>query len=137
MVRSLLSSGEIWACACRGVRARRDIGTRPDIRARVRLVGTVLVLAGALTFASAPAAFAHAQLLGTSPRTGSTVAKQPAEVIFEFNQAVGGTLGAVRVYDAQGNQVDDLDVTHPAGHQHWMGVGLEPNLPDEIGRAHV
>ena len=40
---------------------------------------------------------------------------QPAEVIFKFNQAVGGTLGAVRVYDAQGNEVDNLAVSHPEG----------------------
>ncbi|MGA8364772.1 MAG: CopD family protein [Solirubrobacteraceae bacterium] len=79
---------------------------------------------------SAPAAFAHAQLLETSPATGSTVATQPAEVIFEFNQAVGGTLGAVRVYDAQGNEVDDLNVSHPDSNEHWMGVGLKPHLPD-------
>jgi copper transport protein len=91
---------------------------------------TVLVLVGALLFASAPAALAHAQLLGTSPQSGSTVAKQPAEVIFEFNQAVGGTLGAVRVYNAQGQEVDNLDVTHPDGRQHWMGVGLKSGLPD-------
>jgi copper transport protein len=96
----------------------------------VRLVGTVLALAVALTLGSASAAFAHAQLLGTSPQSGTTVAKQPAEVIFEFNQAVGGTLGAVRVYDAQGNEVDDLDVTHPGGHQYRMGVGLKLGLPD-------
>jgi copper transport protein len=73
---------------------------------------------------------AHAQLLGTSPPPGSTVARQPTEVIFEFNQPVGGTLGAVRVYDAQGNEVDDLDVSHPQGRQQWMGVGLKPGLPD-------
>ncbi|MGA9875062.1 MAG: CopD family protein [Solirubrobacteraceae bacterium] len=79
---------------------------------------------------SAPAALAHAQLLGTSPQTGSTVAKQPKEVIFEFNQAVGGTLGAVRVYNAQGEEVDNLDVGHPDGEEHWMGVGLKPGLPD-------
>ncbi len=75
-------------------------------------------------------AFAHAQLLETSPATGSTVATQPAEVIFEFNQAVGGTLGAVRVYDAQGDEVDDLNVSHPAGNEHWMSVGLKPHLLD-------
>lgn len=75
-------------------------------------------------------AFAHAQLLGTLPLSGSTVAKQSAEVIFKFNQAVGGTLGAVRVYNAQGQEVDNLDVGHPEGHQHWMGVGLKPGLPD-------
>ena len=79
---------------------------------------------------SAPAAFAHAQLLETSPATGSTVATQPAQVIFKFNQSVGGTLGAVRVYDAQGEEVDNLDVSHPGGNEHWMGVGLKPGLPD-------
>ena len=51
-------------------------------------------------------ALAHAQLLGTSPTSGATVPAQPAQVIFKFNQAVGGTLGAVRVYDARsGKQV--------------------------------
>ncbi len=60
-----------------------------------------------------PRRFAHAQLLGTSPVSGATVQVQPKEVIFQFNQTVGGTLGAVRVYDAQGNEVDNLDVSHP------------------------
>ena len=52
------------------------------------------------------------------------------EVIFKFNQTVGGTLGAVRVYNAQGDEVDNLDVSHPGGNEHWMGVGLKPHLPD-------
>ncbi len=79
----------------------------------------------------APAsALAHAQLLGTSPQSGTTVKAQPKEVIFKYNQPVGGTVGAVRVYNAQGDQVDNLDVSHPSGHQSWMGVGLKPNLPD-------
>ncbi len=89
-----------------------------------------LLLAVILTLASASTAFAHAQLLDTSPQSGATVARQPTGVIFKFNQAVGGTLGAVRVYDAQGNEVDNLDVTHPEGQQHWMGVGLKAHLPD-------
>ncbi|MGA9315359.1 MAG: copper resistance protein CopC, partial [Solirubrobacteraceae bacterium] len=89
-----------------------------------------IALVGASLLAAAPMALAHAQLLGTSPLSGSTVPKQPAEVIFKFNQAIGGTLGAVRVYNAQGEEVDNLDVGHPEGKQHWMGVGLKPNLPD-------
>jgi copper transport protein len=93
-----------------------------------RTLVLALVVAGLL--GSAPAAWAHAQLLGTSPLSGSTVKTQPHEVIFEFNQDVGGTLGAVRVYDAQGNEVDDLNVSHPDGNEHWMGVGLKPGLPD-------
>lgn len=86
------------------------------------------ICAASLTWASA--ASAHAQLLGTTPAADATVARQPPEVIFKFNQNVGGTLGAVRVYDAQGNEVDDLDVSHPQGQEHWMGVGLKRGLPD-------
>jgi copper transport protein len=96
------------------------------------LAGGLLTLALAVVglLGSAPVALAHAQLLGTSPAADATVKVQPKEVIFEFNQDVGGTLGAVRVYDAQGNEVDDLDVSHPDGNEHWMGVGLKPHLPD-------
>jgi copper transport protein len=111
---------------------RRDhtTATKNPRRSR-RLTGPLaLVLAVASLLASAPAAWAHAQLLGTSPVSGTTLQVQPREVIFEFNQDVGGTLGAVRVYDAQGNEVDDLNVSHPDGNEHWMGVGLKPHLPD-------
>jgi copper transport protein len=97
---------------------------------RVSKVLLVLVLAGASVLASSPAAWGHAQLLGTSPASGATVQTEPQQVIFQFNQAVGGTLGAVRVYDAQGNQVDDLNVSHPYGRESWMGVGLKPGVPD-------
>jgi len=98
------------------------------MRARGLSLAVVLALGAAL--AGAPSALAHAQLLGTSPESGSTVPTEPSEVIFKFNQNVGGTLGAVRVYDAQGNEVDNLDVSHPGGNEHWMGVGLKPGLPD-------
>ena len=109
----------------RGVHTHSRPRPLPGITSALALAG---VLASLLW--SAPAAFAHAQLLETSPATGSTVATQPAEVIFKFNQSVGGTLGAVRVYDAQGEEVDDLDISHPEGNEHWMGVGLKPGLPD-------
>ena len=98
--------------------------------ARVLAPLLAIAIVGLLALVSAPAARAHAQLLGSSPQAGSTVARQPARVIFEFNQPIGGTLGAVRVYDAGGDQVDDLDVTHPEGRQRWIAVGLKPGLPD-------
>jgi copper transport protein len=92
------------------------------------LLASALALLAVLV--SAPPAWAHAQLLDTSPASGATVARQPTEVIFEFNQDVGGTLGAVRVYNAQGDEVDDLNVSHLDGNEHWMGVGLKAHLPD-------
>jgi copper transport protein len=93
-------------------------------------VAVPLLLAAVALLAHATPALAHAQLLGTSPLSGSTVASQPQEVIFKFNQNVGGTLGAVRVYNAAGDEVDNLEVGHPDGNEHWMGVGLKPGLPD-------
>jgi copper transport protein len=98
------------------------------VRHRRFLVAFLAVCAAGLIWASV--ASAHALLVGTSPPTGTTVKTQPPEVIFKFNQAVGGTEGAVRVYNAQGDEVDNLDVGHPNGQQSWMGVGLKPNLPD-------
>jgi copper transport protein len=89
-----------------------------------------LAVAGAALLTGAPAAFAHAQLLGTSPQSGSTVQVQPKQVIFKFGEPVGGDLGAVRVYNAQGQEVDNLQVSHPEGNSHWMGVGLKAHLPD-------
>ncbi|HWY90208.1 MAG TPA: CopD family protein [Solirubrobacteraceae bacterium] len=99
-------------------------------RGRALRTSLSLALVAVGVLAGAPGAWAHAQLLGTSPASGATVPVQPRQVIFEFNQAVGGTLGAVRVYDAQGNEVDDLNVSHPGGNQHWMAVGLKAHLPD-------
>jgi copper transport protein len=99
---------------------------------RIRIVKGSLALTVVVValLVGASAAFAHAQLLGTSPLSGSTVKVQPKEVIFKFGEPIGGDLGAVRVYNAQGQEVDDLQVTHPEGNSHWMGVGLKPNLPD-------
>jgi copper transport protein len=95
-----------------------------------RRIGAGLALGALLALVWAASAAAHAQLLETTPASGATLPAQPAEVIFKFNQAVGGTLGAVRVYDARGNEVDNLDVSHPEGQERWMGVGLKAHLPD-------
>jgi copper transport protein len=104
---------------------------RPSRRHRTRSGAALLLLLVLVTMLVNPqGAWAHAQLLGSSPVSGATLPSQPAEVIFKFNQAVGGTLGAVRVYDGQGREVDDLDVSHPGGNERWMGVGLQTRLPD-------
>ena len=92
---------------------------------------TVAFATAICAIAIAPAvASAHALLLGTQPVSGTTVKTTPREVIFEFNQAVGGTLGAVRVYNGTGAEVDNGEISHPHGNEHWMGVGLPAHLPD-------
>jgi copper transport protein len=104
--------------------------TRPTAKWRIHAQIAATLLACAALLSAAPAAFAHAQLLGTSPASGATLATQPKLVVFRFGENVGGTLGAVRVYDAAGNEVDNASVSHPAGNAHSIAVGLRAQLPD-------
>jgi copper transport protein len=76
------------------------------------------------------AASAHARLEGTSPPQGAVVKHEPSAVIFTFDEPVEGNFGAVRVYDAQGNRVDEGDAFHPNDEGPRLGVHLKPGLPD-------
>jgi copper transport protein len=87
-----------------------------------------LLIALAVLAVSAPAAGAHASLEASAPRRGATVREQPREVAFSFNEAVEGSFGAVRVFDAQGRRVDDGRVVHPGGDGARIAVGLRPGL---------
>jgi copper transport protein len=80
---------------------------------------------------SAPAAAsAHARLEGTSPPQGAVVKQEPSAVVFEFDEPVEGNFGAARVYDAEGDRVDEGDAFHPNGEGPKLGVHLKPGLPD-------
>lgn len=75
-------------------------------------------------------ALAHATLEGTSPPRGATVEREPSAVVFRFDEPVEGNFGAVRVYDAGGERVDEGDAFHPNGEGPKLGVHLKPGLPD-------
>jgi copper transport protein len=76
------------------------------------------------------AASAHARLEGTKPPEGAVVKTEPSAVVFEFDEPVEGNFGAVRVYDAAGERVDEGDAFHPNGEGPKLGVHLKPGLPD-------
>jgi copper transport protein len=94
-----------------------------------RALGALTVLL-ALALLLPAAASAHARLEGTEPPQGAVVKKEPAAVIFEFDEPVEGNFGAVRVYDAAGERVDEGDAFHPNGEGPRLGVHLKPGLPD-------
>jgi copper transport protein len=84
-----------------------------------------------LALAVAPAAAsAHARLEGTSPERGATVAREPAQVVFRFDEPVEATFGAVRVFDARGARVDDGRLLRPGHDQRVAGTALARGLPD-------
>ena len=96
-----------------------------SIRRKLLVFGLAAI--GLLAFA--PAAMAHAILEGTSPARGITVKKQPKIVIFQFNEPVESSFGAVRVYDAKGNQVESGTISRPKG-QSSVAIGLKSGLPE-------
>jgi len=96
----------------------------------VRRTPAILVTACLLALAAPASALAHAQLEGTIPERGAVVKQEPPAVIFRFDEPVEGNFGAVRVYDANGNRVDEGDAFHPNGEGPRIGVHLKPSLPD-------
>jgi copper transport protein len=97
-------------------------------RRRALLAAVAALLAIALV--APAAASAHARLEGTVPPEGAVVKTEPAAVIFEFDEPVEGNFGAVRVYDAAGERVDEGDAFHPDGEGPRLGVHLKPGLPE-------
>jgi copper transport protein len=90
-----------------------------------RAIVSILVAVCAGVFA--PAAMAHAVLESTKPARGETLKAQPRLITFGFSEPVESSFGAVRVYNAKGNQVQSGEVTHPGG-QSFVAIGLRPRL---------
>lgn len=109
------------------MRGRRQSTPSSSGAGKLRLL--LLVLAAAL-FAAPSGALAHATLEGTSPPRGATVQQRPGAVVFRFDEPVEGNFGAVRVYGAEGERVDEGDAFHPDGEGTRLGVHLKPDLPD-------
>jgi copper transport protein len=95
-----------------------------------RVTANALAALVALALFVPAAASAHARLEGTDPPQGAVVKTEPSAVIFEFDEPVEGNFGAVRVYDAAGERVDEGDAFHPGGEGPKLGVHLKPDLPD-------
>ncbi|MCU1400696.1 MAG: uncharacterized protein JWN62_3805, partial [Acidimicrobiales bacterium] len=82
---------------------------------RSRLVIAVVVAALLALLALPSVAFAHAELLSTSPSAGAVLDASPGDVTLNFNEPVEISLGAVRLFDGGGNSVDVPIARHPSG----------------------
>jgi copper transport protein len=85
-----------------------------------------LPVAIGLAVGVAPAAFAHATLLGTEPSNDAVVEESPDRVVLRFDEAVESALGAVRVYDGAGRQVDAGEITRPSSDR--VAVAIDRSL---------
>jgi copper transport protein len=89
------------------------------------------LLAAVLALLALPAAAsAHATLLGTSPARGAQLKAAPAQVDFRFDESVEAAFGSLKVFDPQGNQVQQGDAFHPGGRGNHVAIKLKPGLKD-------
>ena len=75
-------------------------------------------------------ASAHATLEATTPERGARLARAPAQVSFRFDESVEASFGALRVFDAEGRQVQTGAAFHPGGRGSEVAVRLRPGLGD-------
>src|SRR3954464_3380535 len=87
------------------------------VAARAIVGGAVLVLAG-------PAS-AHASLESSDPANGAVLTESPAQISLRFDEAVEVALGAVRLYDGSGHELDVGTAHHPSGNDTQVVVSTD------------
>jgi copper transport protein len=94
---------------------------------RLLILAVLAAAAGALFPRSAEA---HAMLERTFPQRGAQLARAPALVSFGFDEPVDASLGAVKVFDSRGHEVQQGAAFHPGGHGADVAVRMRAHLPD-------
>jgi copper transport protein len=96
---------------------------RPALRRS--LVVLVLGFAWVAAGPARPAA-AHAQLISTSPSAGDSLDESPDEIVVTFNETVELGLGAIRVFDGNGDEIDIGGTSYVPGDDHSITASVPP-----------
>ncbi len=84
-----------------------------------------VVVAGAMVLLVAAPASAHAQLISTTPEANAILTAPPRQVTLQFGENVEVSLGAIRLFDANGNEISIGPPEHPGG----TGAVVAADLP--------
>jgi copper transport protein len=90
------------------------------------------MLAGALVFALAPPAEAHALVRTSSPPNGAVLSKPPSRVVITFTEPPDPKLSFVKVLNSAGRDVERGSSTAVPGRPEQLQVPLQPNLPNGV-----
>jgi copper transport protein len=91
------------------------------------LVGLVVTVASVLLVAG-PAS-AHASLEMSDPANGAVLTQPPSQIVLGFDESVDIALGAIRLYDGRGNEID-VGPAHHEGDNAHVAVSV-PKLADD------
>jgi copper transport protein len=91
------------------------------------LVGLVVTVASILLLAG-PAS-AHASLEMSDPANGAVLTQPPSQIVLGFDESVDIALGAIRLYDGRGHEID-VGPAHHEGDDAHVAVNV-PKLADD------
>jgi copper transport protein len=89
---------------------------------RSSLALVALLIAAALVPAPAQA---HSTLVDTEPPRDAVVERSPDRILLRFDEPVETALGSIRVYDGDGEQVDDERIGKPRPEEVTVAIGEE------------
>ncbi|MGA7395847.1 MAG: copper resistance protein CopC [Solirubrobacterales bacterium] len=75
-------------------------------------------------------AMAHAVLSSSSPTRGEVLESPPSEVSFEFNEPVEVSLGAIRIFDTEANQIPTGEIQRLGDTGEEIAVDIPADLDD-------
>jgi copper transport protein len=81
-------------------------------------------------------AFAHADLLRSSPRDGQVLERSPAAVELTFDEGIDAAFVRLRVQDAAGRRVDRGKPYHPGGREEVVAARLPPGLDGKYAASY-
>ena len=87
-------------------------------------------LAAALALVPVSPAAAHALLEGTAPERGAVVETAPGQVVLRFSEPVEIAFGAVRVFAADGSELQQGEPFHPTRRDDEVAVRLRDDVED-------
>src|SRR4051794_36721955 len=96
----------------------RPVATTTLMRRPLAALAIVVV---ALLALAGPAA-AHASLDSSDPSSGAVLAQSPTQISLRFDEAVEIALGAIRLYDGSGHELDVGAARHPDGDDTQVAV---------------
>lgn len=113
--------------------SQRDMGlmtlSRYQRHRGAATVGCALIVSFAIAL-MAPSARAHAIVRETQPGIDETVDASPQRVTMSFNEPVEVSFGGIRVFDTNGDRVDEGSTEHVAGNADQIATGLKDDLAE-------
>ena len=93
-------------------------------------INTLLVILSLLLFLFPTVSSAHAYIKKSTPLENETVKKAPTKVTIKFDESIQPAFNSIKVFDSNGNRVDQKNGRIDSKQPSILKTGLKKNLPN-------